>query len=377
MPSAFNTFAAMGNQQRIVVTVSNDLNTDQRVKKMCSSLQLLGYEIILQGRIKKDSAAINRNYKVKRFKLWFNKGALFYINLNIRLFFYLLFSNYDRIHANDLDTLLAAFLASKIRSKPLVYDSHEIFSEVPEIQGRWVKKVWVGLENFLLPRVENIITVNQSIANYYGKKFNKKIYVIRNIPEKKKGFSPKGRMELNLPEKMFIAIVQGTGINIDRGNEELLSSMKMLSNILLLFVGSGDAISRLKTIVKDEELDEKVKFIDKMPYDELIHYTANANLGISLDKATNLNYLFSLPNKIFDFISVGTPILASELPEVAGIVRNYNVGIVIDNVDPQSIAAGIKSMMETDPVQWDENLKIASKELTWEKESAVLEQIYK
>ena len=80
----------MGNQQRIVVSVSNDLSTDQRVRKMCASLQERGYDITLLGRLKRDSLPIDRPYKVKRFPLAFEKGALFYASLNMRLFFYLL-----------------------------------------------------------------------------------------------------------------------------------------------------------------------------------------------------------------------------------------------------------------------------------------------
>ena len=92
MTVAFNTFVAMVNQQKIVVTVSNDLSTDQRVRKMCHSLQKRGYDILLVGRELKNSLPIDRPYRTKRFRLWFNKGGLFYANLNIRLFFYLLYS---------------------------------------------------------------------------------------------------------------------------------------------------------------------------------------------------------------------------------------------------------------------------------------------
>jgi glycosyltransferase involved in cell wall biosynthesis len=376
MTMAFNTFVAMGNQQKIVVIVSNDLSTDQRVRKMCHSLQKRGYDICLVGRKLNNSLPIDRPYQVKRFQLWFNKGGLFYANLNISLFFYLLFSKYDRIHANDLDTLLAAFIVSKLRNKPLVYDTHEIFTEVPEIQGRWAKKVWQYIENTIFPHLEMIITVNKSISEFYGKRFSKEIRVIRNIPEKLSNTTFPSRKELGLPENKFIVIAQGSGINIDRGNEELLLSMEHLKDVLLLFVGSGDAIPGLKKLALDLKLDDKVIFIDRMPYEKMMNYTANADLGISLDKASNLNYLFSLPNKVFDYIHAGIPILASQLPEVSFIINNYQVGSIIEEVDPNEIIKGIENMRLKSKHEWQKALAFASSELTWERESEALNDFY-
>lgn len=376
MTLSFNTFVAMGNQQKIVLTVSNDLSTDQRVRKMCSSLLEMGYDVVLVGRKLPTSMPIDRPYPVKRFNLLFNKGALFYINLSIRLFFFLLFSKYDRIQANDLDTLLPAFLVSKIRRKPLVYDTHEIFTEVPEIQGRWVKKVWQGIENFIFPKLDMIITVNASIANWYDEKYAKEIVVIRNIPQAQKNNIYKTRIELGLPEDKFIIISQGSGINIDRGNEELLLAIKNLNQVLLLFVGSGDAIPNLKTIVAENQLGNKVHFIDRMPYEDMIQYTANADLGISLDKPTNLNYLYSLPNKLFDYISVSTPVLASNLPEVASIINTYKIGVLIDEIHPKKIANAIEYMLLKEKLFWRENLEIAKEELKWENEAKALTNFY-
>jgi glycosyltransferase involved in cell wall biosynthesis len=369
----------MDNQQKIVVLVSNDLSTDQRVRKMCNSLIKLGYSIELIGRKFPDSKPLNRPYKTKRFRLWFNKGALFYANLNIRLFFYLLFSKYDRIQANDLDTLLPAYLISKLRSKPLVYDTHEIFTEVPEIQGRWVKKVWVSLENNLFPKIKYLITVNQTIADFYKQKFNRDdIMVIRNIPEKQSILKTKSRTDLNLPSDRFILIVQGAGINVDRGIEEVVLSLKHLDQILLLIVGGGDAIPRLKEMVSKDNLSDKVMFIQRLPYDQMMQYTMNSDLGISVDKPTSLNYEFSLPNKIFDYIRAEIPLLVSNLIEVTGIVENYEIGIIINTVEPLEIARAVEGFKENVDLKMrmKENLKKASDAVAWENDAKVLENIY-
>lgn len=358
--------------------VSNDLATDQRVRKMCATLIQKGYSIELIGRMLPHSLPLKRSYKTRRLKLMFNQGALFYAELNLRLFFFLLFSNFDRIHANDLDTLLPAFLISKIKRKPLVYDSHELFTEVPEIQGRWVKKVWVSIENFVFPRLRNIITVNDSIADFYRKKYHKTIEVVRNIPEQKAVKKTNSRGELNLPIKRFICIVQGAGINVDRGIEETVESLKNIENCLLLIVGSGDALPKLKALVKTLNLSSKVSFIGRLPYEEMMQYTMNSDLGITVDKPTSLNYEYSLPNKLFDYIRAQIPVLASPLVEVKRVVETYGVGQIVSEVTPDALQKGIQKFMDDSESskRYALNLKKASEELSWEKEEEKLHHIY-
>src|SRR5436853_2609137 len=117
---------------RIIVSVVSDLVTDQRVHRTATSLHKKGCDVVLVGRRKKDSADVSRDYKTVRFRLWWEKGALFYASYNLRLFFFLLFTKSDALVANDLDTLLPNFLISKLKGSKLYYDSHEYFTEVPE-----------------------------------------------------------------------------------------------------------------------------------------------------------------------------------------------------------------------------------------------------
>src|SRR5690554_749741 len=121
---------------RISISVSNDLATDQRVRKQCESLQANGYTPVLVGRRLPGSLPVKRSYPTRRMKLLFNKGPMFYAELNVRLFFRLLFTRASLLYANDLDTLPANALVSVLRGLPLVYDSHEHFTEVPEIQHK-------------------------------------------------------------------------------------------------------------------------------------------------------------------------------------------------------------------------------------------------
>ena len=367
------------SNKRIIVSVTNDLFTDQRVKKICDSLIKLNYEVLLVGRLLNQNKELIRDYKCIRMHLYFNKGVLFYAEYNIRLLFILLFSRVDIFHANDLDTLMANYIASKIRNKPIVYDSHEYFTGVPEIQNKpIVKIIWTKIEKSIFPKLKFIFTVNDSIARLYKKKYGKNLTVMRNIPNPIKLVRFKSKSELKIPLDKDIIITQGAGINVDRGTEELVEAMKYLENVCLLILGDGDVIPQLKKRVKELELENCIMFKKRMSYEKMIQHTNHAQIGLSLDKDSNINYKYSLPNKIFDYIHSNTPILASKLPEIEKIVSGYGIGIFIDNHKPKHIADKIKFMIKNKRLntKWKKNLKHAAKELIWDNEAKSLKEIY-
>lgn len=361
------------NKKSVVISVSNDLVTDQRVARSIEVLQSLEYTVTLVGRKLPKSLDLKRSYKTHRFKLWFHTGFLFYANYNLRLFFFLLFKKYDLYFSNDLDTLLPNLLVSKLKSKKLIYDSHEYFLGVPEIQNRpIVKKVWSLIEKFCLPKVDGFITVNHSIKDLYISDYSKEACVIRNIGDSRLPENIKSREDLGLPNDKYILINQGAGINVDRGMEEVLDALKLLDDCLLLLVGKGDVIPKLKEIVKINKIEKKVFFIEPKPYLEMLQYTLNSDCGLSLDKNSNINYQFSLPNKLFDYIKSEIPVLCSDLVEVSSIVEKYEIGHVSVDHAPESIADGVKTIRDLGRDYYRPNLKLAAKENNWENESKIL-----
>jgi glycosyltransferase involved in cell wall biosynthesis len=299
------------------------------------------------------------------------------------LFLFLLFKKADVLLANDLDTLLPNYLISKIKGLPLVYDSHEYYTEVPELQGNPTKKkIWLGVEQFIFPKLKKVFTVNASIAQIYEEKYKVKLNVLRNVPRKSHlQLDSKAtlRKQLNLPPDKKIIIMQGSGINVSRGGEEAVEAMQFVENTLLYIIGAGDAISLLKQMVIDLKLQDTVIFIAKLPYRELLNYTACADAGLTLDKDNNLNYRYSLPNKLFDYFACGLPVIASKLVEIEKIHQQFPFGILVTEVTAQSVAAAIRSVDVNAPEYqaWLINIKKASEILCWENEEKIIEEVYR
>jgi len=370
----------MVKRLKAVVSVSNDLYTDQRVHKVCTFLHENGYDVLLVGRKRKTSVALNpRAYATKRMRLPFETGAAFYAFLNLRLFFVLLFKRTDVLVANDLDTLLANYLAHKFKRKcQLVYDSHEYFTEVPELVSRpKVQKVWLRIERFIFPSLKHVITVNQSIAKIYKELYDKDIKVVRNISEQWTPENVPTKAALGIPENVPLLIMQGAGINVDRGAEEAVEAMQSIDAVLLI-VGDGDVVPQLKERVAALGLEQKVVFFGRRPYQEMMCFTYHADLGLTLDKATNPNYKFSLPNKVFDYMHAGTPVVATNILEVANVINTHKIGVVLNELNPTSLANTINEILAS-PERLSEmkaNCKIAALTENWENETRVLKSIY-
>lgn len=315
----------------------------------------------------------SRQYLVKRFDLPFHSGFLFYASYNIRLFFFLLFSKFDILLSNDLDTLPANYIASKIRYKPLVYDSHEYFTEVPELINRQgIKKIWEFLEKKILPKIKIASTVCNSIAHIYHEKYGTPFKVVRNVP-----FSAE-YITFNATEKTEKSILYQGAVNIGRGLEQAILSMKFISNAKLTIAGDGDIKNELENLVAKENLQSKVEFTGRLSIEKLTALTLTADLGLSIEENLGLNYRFALPNKLFDYIQAQVPVLITNLPEMAAIVNQYQIGEITDSLDPKYLSEKIAEALQNKEKRqmWHENLKVAAKELTWENEEKVLHEIF-
>ena len=363
-------------RRRIISSVTSDLVSDQRVHRICEALSRESYEVILIGRKKRNSPDLARRpYKVRRLSLWFEKGPLFYAAFNLVLFCRLLFTKADLLIANDLDTLLANALVSRLRGIPLVYDSHEYFTEVPELVDRpLVQRAWKRIEQLCIKVPMAYVTVSPSIARAYAQRYGIHMEVVRNFPGQTnvdKGHLP-SEVLIEKGEKKLI-LYQGS-VNVDRGLEEMMEAMDDLPEFMLLICGDGDVYQALLEKRKSLTSADRILFKGRVAMEELAKYTVQADIGISLEKLHGLSYTYALPNKVFDYVQAGIPVLAAPLPEVMALNDEFGFAQVLDVVTPQSISLTLKALFQSENRYSDlcRGAKEAGRELNWEKESKKL-----
>lgn len=303
----------------------------------------------------------------------FKKGPLFYAAFNLRLFLYLLFSKFDVLLSNDLDTLPANFLIAKIKKKPLIYDSHEYFTQVPELVRRpKVQRIWEWMERQMIPNVDAAYTVCNSIAEIYTQKYGVPFRVVRNLP-----FASDQDIAINDEDRDQIVLYQGA-VNEGRGLEQAIGAIKFLEGIRLVIAGDGDKRKVLQKLVEDEGLSDKVEFRGRLPIHQLAELTRRASVGLSIEEDIGLNYHYALPNKLFDYIQAQVPVLVTNLPEMVAVVNHYEIGEVISDLNSRTLSAILADMFANSEKRklWKNNLKLAARELVWEKEEKIIYQIF-
>ena len=383
-------------QRRIILSVTNDLVTDQRVHRSCTALCEAGYDVMLIGRRLPESVAVQRPYRIVRMRLLFKKKAVFYAEYNLRLFFRLLFSKADAFYSNDTDSLPANYLAAILRRKPLFFDAHEMFPEVPELVGRpKVKRFWTRIEDCIFPKLTRphraAVTVCQSIADIYHSRYGLTMRVVRNVPMSFPSYNSDAEQLLaKLPRDKKILLYQGA-VNIGRGIEWIMAAMPYMQDCQLVVAGVGDVYEKLKQDASEAKLDN-VTFLGRVEPDVLHCLTSSASLGLSLLENRGLNYYYSLPNRIADFVQAGVPVLATDFPEIRRVVETYGIGTL---VKPAPFDAATQQSTSPDPrrladtihdtlVYWDSlsqeerssRFDRAAADLSWQNDKNVLlEQI--
>lgn len=363
----------MPSAPQLTLVVTNDLIGDQRLHRIASTLQASGYEVMVLGRQKPNSRPLpTRPYRQHRLRLPFGRGVAFYLSFNLALTWYLLRHPGQIITANDLDTLPGCFLAARLRGRRLVYDSHEYFTEVPELVGRpHIRRVWLTLERLLFPHLETIYTVNASLARLYHERYGKPVKVIRNLPFARE-IAPKSQASP-------IILYQGA-LNLGRGIELMIDAMAHLPEYTLWIVGSGDVEDELRTQAQLAPWRDHIVFHGFVPPEELALLTAQAGLGLSLEADLGANYHYASPNKVYDYLQARIPVLVSDLPEMRAVVETYRVGgiLPLDQRNPEALAEHIRQLMH-DPARYASHSQAAdraARTLHWEAEREALLAIY-
>ena len=363
--------------KKIICTVTNDLYRDRRMIRICHTLGEYGADVTLIGIKKKNSLALSDySFNQKRLNLVFNKGILFYFEYNLRLFWFLLFNSFDIVNAIDTDSILACFLISRVKRKEIIFDAHEFFIGVPELHNKIFKKsIWNFVEKIVLSSVIKNYTVSNSLKNLYEKKTGQKYKVIRNLPLKSrfKGISPKVK---SLDK---IVIVYVGALNKGRGLENSIEMMKYFDeNVKLLLIGGGDLEEKLKNLVKELKLEDKVTFTGWVLPESIPDLMKDAHIGLNLLEDNSQSYRVSLANKVFDYIHLGIPCITMDFDEYNRINSEYHCFALVKDIEPLNIFNIINRILNDKDYYTllSNNSRKAAIDLHWDKEKDKLLDIY-
>jgi glycosyltransferase involved in cell wall biosynthesis len=355
--------------QRIIFTVTNQLNYDQRMIRICTSLAQAGYGITLVGVRRGNEPLTAQPYSQKRLSCLFAKGFLFYAAYNIRLFFYLLCKPCDVLCCIDLDTMLPVYFAAKLRGKKMVHDAHEYFSQQKEVITRpRVYRVWHWIEKTFLPKIKHGYTVSYSIAAAFEKLYGVKYAVVMNCTVLK---------PLQLRENKSKNLLYQGAVNEARGLEALIPAMKQVDANLNIY-GDGNFMEQCRELISRHELEGKVFLKGKVLPQQLEEITAGAWLGLNLVENTGLNQYYSLANKFFDYMHHAVPQVTMDFPEYRKINSEFEVAVLLKDTSEQNIANAVNDILDDDTLyrRLQQNCIKAREFYNWQQEEKKLLSFY-
>jgi glycosyltransferase involved in cell wall biosynthesis len=290
----------------------------------------------------------------------------------------------DIYHAHDFNTLFPAYLAKKRTRGKLIYDSHELYAERnrPRKQSWFMKQTILRMESFLIKRADYTVTVSRPIAEVLKRRNGiEKVGVVMNVPDVPKARIKRSlRKALNIPSDKKIILYVGS-FTFNRGLEELIQSLSLLEDCVLVLMGySQDQqyFRKLKDLVRSNGISQRIFFFGPVASEEVIDYSASADIGVAPIKNAGLSYYYCLPNKLFEYLSAGIPVVGSWFPELRKVINGFRVGETFDPESPMEIAESIKSVLQ-DPEKYKrmtQKTRQAAKVFNWQRESRKLLGIY-
>lgn len=285
---------------------------------------------------------------------------------------------YDIYHSNDLNTLPQGYICSKLRfnKKKLIYDSHEVQTSRTGYDSNYYGKS----EAFFIKKIDSMIVENHTRAKYNEKLYGFYPNVVHNYPFKQKDkHIEKAPLKdiLNIPADEKILLYQG-GIQAGRGLEKIIKAVPLFKEGILVFIGDGRIKPDLEKMVGELNLKDKVKFLPKVPVEDLPKYTRNAYLGFQVLNNTNFNHYSASSNKLFEYMMAGVPVVACSFPEIKKVVEREKVGVCVDSHNYESIAEGVNYLLTNQQLRdtLSENCSISRKKYNWDEEKQLFLSVY-
>ncbi len=350
--------------KHIVVCSTSFADYDRRMQRIIKVLVESDYQVTWLSRGHCHLASV-KHIKIKPF---FSAGILFYLGFNLRMYISLIRLKKDIIYAVDLDTILAAYIAKN--EAKLVFDSHEYYTEVPELLHKPIKKkIWATIANKLIPKTHLAITVNESLAKIFKEKYKQAFHVIRNVPHKQ-------LTQSSTTENHKVLIYQGA-LNQGRGIELAIDAMEHLPEYQLIIVGEGDLSDQLRAQVSEKQLDQQVIFKGWVKPDDLHKLSTSASIGLNMLEPLSLNYTYSLANKFFDYMHAGIPSINMQFPEYQEICNQFDVAVLVQEYNTEALIKSIRIL--EDPAIYQSKKQASSQaaqHFHWEQESEKLISLF-
>lgn len=322
----------------VAIFISNDFVHDQRMRRIANAFADLSWRVHVYAVLKKNSLPLEEGMvPCTRLRILPEKGKRFYARMNWRFFIKALAAKSDFLMAVDVDTLPGLRLVSFLKSKPLIWDCHEIFTEMPELYQRpGIKKVWSIVEKFFGRNLSHVITTTRGVADHLMSALGIQAKVIHNYP-----ISYPLESKLDERFKSKILLFQGI-LNDGRCLPELIYAIKLLPvEYSLVIAGDGHMRATLEKIIHSENLGDRIKITGMLTREELMRLTVTACIGISLLNKEHQNSFVSLANKNLDYIMAGLPCVTVNLPEYAGINKKWKVATLLEEVNIHTIANAV------------------------------------
>jgi len=320
------------------------------------------------------------DFPVTRLRAGFERGPLKFLLFNFRLAKWLLRHKCQTIYARGLWVLPAVWFVRLFARRRVIYEAHEFFAGHELLLRRPLRRaLWMGIERLAIPIIDHLLTVSEPLAELYRQRYPqlKKISVIRNLPLRS-SFPDQASLADSGADSPFTLVFHGY-FHKGRALPQMIRAMAQVrtENIRLLLVGGGPLEAELRQLVTEQNLDNHVHFHDFIPHDQLLSFLSTADLGLALIQPDSPNRTYSLPNKFFELIGAGVPVLASTIPTLSAYVQKYDIGRCVNPDNPAEIGAAIDEIARDAKrlAQWKANCRTAAAELNWERESEILKEI--
>lgn len=364
----------MQSSKRICIAFLGNAHHDSRVTNLTNSLRADGFDVSVISFDWSNSEIDNRDGKIKVIGITGKERSslLFYSGFAIKLIRELIRANADIFFAEDFYTLPFVTLIAKIKGAKVYYNSRELYAFIGGLHSRpFLQAVIKRIEKFFITKVDLVMTTGEMDSGFIEKFYGiKNTLVIRNIPLFQKTSAPVDyRKMFGIPKEHLILLYQGIIIG-GRGIPVIFDAMKKIPETSLVLLGGGEQKINYKNLAEEMGIASRVFFAGTIPQKELINYTAGADAGLSLIENISISYYHALPNKLFEYIMAGLPVLSSNLPQMKKIVEDFKVGEVVDIEQKEQIVDAIQRWIDNPGILngYKKNTRAAAEILNWQEE---------